>query len=73
VFFIVLMFRSKGALMRVRSEIPGLDALIVSATVLGVLGFAVNDSGVVIPSMMFGVMVPLTLSALVYVENKGAK
>jgi fructose-specific phosphotransferase system IIC component len=45
----------------------------VSATVLGVLGFAVNDSGVVIPSMMFGVMVPLTLSALVYVENKGAK
>jgi hypothetical protein len=73
VFFIALMFRSKGALMRVRSEIPGLDALVVSATVLGVLGFAVNDSGVVIPSMMFGIMVPLTLSALAYVENKEAK
>ena len=73
VFFIALMFRSKGALMRVRSEITGLDALIVSATVLGVLGFAVNDSGVVIPSMMFGVMVPLTLSALAYVENKESK
>ena len=70
-FFVVLMFRSNGALRRARTAISGLDALIISATVLGVLGFAVNDSGVVIPSMMFGVLVPLTLALLVRMEQEG--
>ena len=69
-FFVVLMFRSNGVLKRARTAISGLDALIISATVLGVLGFAVNDSGVVIPSMMFGVLVPLTLALLVRMDQE---
>jgi hypothetical protein len=69
IFFVVVAFRAKGALRRTRDAILGLDALIVSAVVLGLLGFAVNDSGVVIPSMMFGILVPLTLAALIQVET----
>ncbi len=66
--FVVVMFRSNGALRRARNAIKGLDALIISATVLGILGFAVNDSGVVIPSMMFGILVPLMLGVLARME-----
>ena len=33
-------------------------ACLLGALVVGVLGFALNDSGVAVPAMMFGIVLP---------------
>jgi hypothetical protein len=38
--------------------VPGLRACLVGGTVVGVLGFALNDSGVAVPAMLLGVLLP---------------
>jgi hypothetical protein len=58
VAFLVVLARRDGALGRVRREVPGMHACLVGSFVLAVVGFAVNDSGVAIPAMMIGVLMP---------------
>ncbi len=58
VVFLVVLARRDGALGRVRREVPGMQACLVGSLVLAVVGFAVNDSGVAIPAMMIGVLMP---------------
>lgn len=54
----VLARRADGPLARLRANDRGIDACVRSAVVLGGLGFAVNDSGIAIPAMMCGVIMP---------------
>src|SRR4029079_8614367 len=58
VVFVVVRARREGALGRGRREVPGMQACLVGSLVLAVVGFAVNDSGVAIPAMMIGVLMP---------------
>lgn len=58
VFLIFLTWRSRGLLQRLQDRVPGLRAFLVGGLIAAVLGLAVNDSGVAIPAMMFGVALP---------------
>jgi hypothetical protein len=61
--FVVVITRRRGTLARVQAAEPGLRAGLISAVIAGVLGFATNDSGVAIPAMMIGMVVPWMLTA----------
>jgi MFS family permease len=55
---LVLLVTRSRALVALRQRTRGLDACLVGMLVLAVVGFAVNDSGLAIPAMMIGVVVP---------------
>jgi hypothetical protein len=57
-FVAFLTWRSRGLLQRLQDRVPGLRACLVGGLVAAILGLAVNDSGVAIPAMMFGVALP---------------
>ncbi|HKH03914.1 MAG TPA: hypothetical protein VKA65_02030 [Acidimicrobiales bacterium] len=57
-FLAFLTWRSRGLLQRLQDRVPGLRAFLVGGLVVATLGLAVNDSGVAIPAMMFGVALP---------------
>lgn len=56
-----LLFRPHGSWRRFAEEYPRLRAGLIGGLVLGVLGFAVNDSGIVVPAMILSFLVPLAL------------
>ena len=56
-----LLFRPLGSWRRFAEEYPRLRAGLIGGLVLGVLGFAVNDSGIVVPAMILSFLVPLAL------------
>jgi hypothetical protein len=56
--FAVLVTRRRGLVAEAQSRAPGLRPCLIAAVVAGVLGFAVNDSGVAIPAMMIAMVVP---------------
>jgi hypothetical protein len=58
---VVLAVRRRGLLAEVQAKTPGLRACLLGALVLAVLGFAFNDSGIAVPAMMLGVVVPWLL------------
>jgi hypothetical protein len=57
-FLTFLLLRRTGYLHRLQRRVPGVRACLLGALVVGVLGFALNDSGVAIPAMMFGIVLP---------------
>lgn len=57
-FLAFLTWRRSGFLREVQRAVPGLRPCLVGALIAGVLGFALNDSGVAVPAMMFGVLLP---------------
>ena len=57
-FLTFLTWRSQGLLQHLQERVPGLRAFLVGGLVAAALGLAVNDSGVAIPAMMFGVALP---------------
>jgi hypothetical protein len=57
-FLAFLTWRSRGLLQRLQERVPGLRAFLVGGLLVATLGLAVNDSGVAIPAMMFGVALP---------------
>jgi hypothetical protein len=59
--FAVLVTRRRGLMARAQSRSAALRPCLVGAVVAGVLGFAVNDSGVAIPAMMIAMVVPWLL------------
>lgn len=64
-FLAFLAWRQPSLLRRLESVAPGARACLVGGLVLAVLGGLLNDSGVAIPGIMFGVLLPyLTVLAL---------
>jgi hypothetical protein len=57
-FLAFLALRRTGYLHRLQRRVPGVRPCLVGALVVGVLGFALNDSGVAVPAMMFGIVLP---------------
>jgi hypothetical protein len=57
-FLVVWGVRRVGLLRRLRERVPGLGAALAGLAVVGALGFALNDSGVAVPTMMAAVLVP---------------
>ncbi len=58
VFLAFLTWRPTGRLGLLQERVPGLRACLVGALLAGLLGFALNDSGVAVPAMMFAVLLP---------------
>lgn len=58
IFFGFVLWRRPGLLRALEARVPGLRAGLVGALVAGGLGFALNDSGVAVPAMMLGVVLP---------------
>lgn len=56
-----LLLRPRNRWQRVAETYPRLRAGLVSCLVVAVLGFAVNDSGIVVPAMMLSFLVPMAL------------
>jgi fructose-specific phosphotransferase system IIC component len=56
--FAVVTNRRQGLLAEVQDRQPGLRACLLGSLIAAVVGFAVNDSGIAIPAMMIGMVVP---------------
>ncbi|HKA03918.1 MAG TPA: hypothetical protein VKD67_06295, partial [Acidimicrobiales bacterium] len=54
----VVAVRRRGLVADVQAKAPGLRACLLGSLVLAVLGFVSNDSGIAVPAMMIGVVVP---------------
>jgi hypothetical protein len=66
VFFAFVTWRQPPMLRALQQRAPGFRACLIGGLVAGALGFAANDSGVAIPAMMLGVVLPyVTYLALV--------
>ena len=57
-FVTFLLLRRTGYLHRLQRRVPGVRACLLGSLIVGILGFALNDSGVAIPAMMFGIVLP---------------
>ena len=68
-FLAFLALRRTGFLHRLQRRVPGVRACLLGALVVGVLGFAFNDSGVAVPAMMFGIVLPWVTWLLVETEG----
>jgi hypothetical protein len=56
-----LLLRPTGRWRRLAIAYPRLRAGLIGGVLLGVLGFAVNDSGIVVPAMVLSFLVPMSL------------
>jgi hypothetical protein len=56
-----LLRRPRGRWQRLARAYPRLRAGLVGGLVLGILGFAVNDSGIVIPAVILSYLLPMAL------------
>jgi hypothetical protein len=71
-FLAFLTWRGTGFLRDLQRSVPGLRACLVGALIAGLLGFALNDSGVAVPAMMFGVLLPYLTWLLVSTSEETA-
>jgi hypothetical protein len=55
-FVLYLIWRAPGRLQRMQELIPQERASLFGFTIVAVLGFALNDSGIAIPGVMLGVL-----------------
>jgi hypothetical protein len=55
---IYLARRRTGPLRDLQDRVPGTKALLAGGLLIAALGFALNDSGVAVPAMMFAVLLP---------------
>ena len=67
----LLMRRPRGRWQRVASTYPKLRAGLVGGLVLAVIGFAANDSGIVIPAVVLSFLVPAAV--LMHLELERAE
>jgi hypothetical protein len=68
-FLAFLALRRTGYLHRLQRRVPGVRACLLGALVVGTLGFALNDSGVAVPAMMFGIVLPWVTWLLLSTER----
>jgi len=55
---IYLARRRTGFLRELQEQVPGIRPMLAGGLLVAVLGFALNDSGVAVPAMMFAVLLP---------------
>lgn len=65
----LLLVRPRNRWERVAERYPRLRAGLIGGLILAVLGFAVNDSGIVVPAMMLALLVPLALLMHLSIEH----
>ena len=56
-----LVYRSPSALSAIQRRVPQLRAALAGLLLAGILGFALNDSGIAVPGMMLGVLNPVLI------------
>lgn len=72
-FIAWLLLRPKNRWERLAMEYPTLRAGLIGGLVLCILGFAVNDSGIVVPAMVLSYLVPVALLVHLSMERAGAE
>ena len=55
---VFLARRDRGFLRDLQEDVPGIRPMLAGGLLVAVLGFALNDSGVAVPAMMFAVLLP---------------
>lgn len=55
---VYLARRQRGFLRDLQEGVPGIRAMLAGGLLVAFLGFALNDSGVAVPAMMFAVLLP---------------
>lgn len=65
----VMLRRPPGRWQQLATSFPVIRAGLVGGLVLALLGFAVNDSGIVVPAMFLSWLVPMALIAFVSLER----
>lgn len=68
-----LLFFPRGRWEVVKHTHPRVRAGLIAGAILAVLGFAVNDSGIVIPAMMCAYLVPVALLVHLSIDRGGAE
>ncbi len=68
----VLVLRPRGRWSELARDYPRIRAGLIGGLVVAILGFAVNDSGIVIPAVIFSYLVPMALLVHLSLEEKGA-
>ncbi len=58
VLAVVATWRRSEPFAQIRARVPGAQATVISAIIGAAVGFAANDSGIVVPGMMLAVLVP---------------
>lgn len=71
-FIAWLLLRPKNRWEELARRYPTLRAGLIGGLVLCVLGFAVNDSGIVVPAMVLSYLVPVALLAHLLLEREGS-
>lgn len=71
-FIAWLLLRPKNRWEELAVRYPTLRAGLIGGLVLCVLGFAVNDSGIVVPAMVLSYLVPVALLAHLLLEREAA-
>ncbi|HEX2294590.1 MAG TPA: hypothetical protein VHN37_04705 [Actinomycetota bacterium] len=66
----VLLRKPPGRWQQLAEAMPVVRAGLVGGLVLALLGFAVNDSGIVVPAMFLSWLVPMALVAYVSLERR---
>lgn len=64
-----LLLRPKGRWHDMATSYPRLRAGLIGGLILATLGFAVNDSGIVVPAMVLSFLVPMSLILHVVMER----
>ena len=70
---IYLVLRPRGRWQRLAVAYPRLRAGLIGGLVLAVLGFAVNDSGIVVPAMVLSFLVPMALLVHLALERESSE
>lgn len=68
-----LLVRPRGRWERLAADFPRARAGLVGGLVLSVLGFAVNDSGIVIPAVVLSYLVPFALLVHLSLDRREAR
>ena len=65
----LLTWRRRGFIRNLMEFVPGIRACLWGAIIVAVLGFALNDSGMAIPAMMFPVLLPYLMHMVVQPDS----
>ena len=68
-FLAFLTWRRRGFIRNLMEFVPGIRACLWGSIIVAVLGFALNDSGMAIPAMMFPVLLPYLMHLVVQPDS----
>ena len=68
-----LLFSPPGRWPAVAERFPAIRAAILGGLVLSVIGFAVNDSGIVVPAVILSMLVPVALVVHLQLETEATQ